>query len=49
VAGMDESQFAVHVHDEIAAELTGVIAVRVVELAALEPAFDVNPYHARMI
>ncbi len=36
------------VHDEVAAELTRVVAVRVVELAALKPAFDVEPHHARM-
>lgn len=46
---MDETQDAVFVHDKIAAELGGVVAVRIVELAALEPAFDVNPHHARVI
>jgi hypothetical protein len=46
---MDEAQDAAFVHNEIAAELTGVVAVRVVEFAALKPAFDVKPHHARMI
>lgn len=49
VAGIDEAQNPIFVHDEIAAELGGVVAVRFVELAALEPAFDVDPHHARMI
>lgn len=48
MAGMNEAQNAVPVHDEVTAELGGVIAVRVVELAALEPAFDVHPHYARM-
>ncbi len=45
---MDETQDAVPIHDEVAAEFGGVIAVRVEKLAALEPAFDVGPYYARM-
>lgn len=46
---MNEAEDAVPVYNEVAAELRGVIAVRLIELAALEPAFDVDPYHARMI
>ena len=49
MAGIDETQDAVFVHDEVAAELGGVVAVRVEKFTALEPAFDVQPHHARMI
>lgn len=44
MAGVDQSQYAILVHDEITAKLGCIIAVRVVERAALEPTLDVNPY-----
>ena len=46
---MDQPQDTTFIHDKIAAELTRVVTVRVVKFAALEPAFDVHPHHARMI
>ena len=46
---MDEAQNPLPIHDEIAAKLTGIVAVRTVELTALEPTFDVNPHDTRMI
>ncbi len=49
MAGIDQPQDPIFVHNEITAELEGVVAVRVVEFSTLKPAFDVNPYHARMI
>lgn len=49
MAGMDETQDAVSVHDEVAAQLGCIIAMRVVKVSALEPAFDVQPHHARMM
>lgn len=49
MAGMDEAQGPVFVHDEVAAELGGIVAVRIKKLSALEPAFDVQPHHARMM
>lgn len=48
VAGMDETECTTLIHDEVAAELGRVVAVEVVEFAALEPAFDIQPHHARM-
>ena len=49
MAGINQPQDAVFVHDEVAAELGCVVAVRVEEFAALEPAFDINPHYARMM
>ena len=46
---MNETQDATLICNEITAELGGVVAVRVVKMTTLEPAFDVNPHHARMI
>lgn len=48
VAGIDEAQDTVFVHDEVAAELGSVVAMRVEELAALKPTFDIHPHDARM-
>jgi len=48
MAGMNETQDAVSIHDEVAAELGCVVTVRVVEFTALKPAFDVNPHHTWM-
>lgn len=45
---MNKTQDAILVYYEIAAELGSVVTVRVVELTALEPAFDVHPHHTRM-
>jgi hypothetical protein len=45
---MDEAQDAILICNKVATKLGCVVAVRVVELAALEPAFDVHPHHARM-
>ena len=49
MAGINQPQNPIFIHNEIATELGGVIAVRVVEFTTLKPTFDVNPYHARMI
>lgn len=35
VAGVDEAQVALHIYNEVAAELTGVVAVRVVKFLSL--------------
>lgn len=43
VAGIDKAQVAVGVYNEIAAELTGVVAVRVVEFLSLQPAGEIQP------
>ena len=49
MAGINETQNAVLIHDEVTAELGCIVTVGVVELTTLKPTFDVNPYHARMI
>ena len=48
MAGVHEAQDAIPVHNEVATELRSVITMRVVEFTTLEPAFDVDPYHAWM-
>ena len=48
MALVNQPQETVLTDDEIAAELGSVIAVRVVELTMFEPAFNVEPHHARM-
>ncbi len=48
VTRMDETQDAILIHNEVAAELGCIVAVGVVECAALKPAFDVNPDYAGM-
>jgi hypothetical protein len=45
---MRQSQNAVFIHDKVATELGSVVAVRIKELTALKPPFDVHPHHARM-
>lgn len=40
---MGEAQDSVSVHDEVAAELSGIIAVRVVRLFACQPGFKISP------
>jgi len=43
VAGMDETQDSVSVHDEVAAELRSIVAVGVVRLFACQPGFEISP------
>lgn len=48
MTGIDKTQKAVHIHNEVAAKLGCVVTVRVVEGSVLEPTFDVDPQNARM-
>lgn len=47
MTGVDEAEFTTHIYDEVTTELTGVVAVRVVEFLSLQPAGEIQPYCAR--